>query len=242
MNYKCTISYRGTNYYGWAKQQNLPTIEKILNDTIYELFNVKAEINGSGRTDRYVHAIAQVFNLKSEKINLEPKQLMHALNSRLPSDIKIISCEAVKESFHARFNAKSKTYIYKLSSNPEENIFTNELVYQYNKPINLEKFTDFQKLIIGKHNFLSFSTSELADTVREIYDFRVWKNGDVYNFEITGNGFLRNMVRMIIGTFLNYLENKITLEDVKHYLDEPKKGQAIRKVNGCGLYLLKVVY
>lgn len=243
MNYKCTISYKGTNYYGWARQNQLPTIERILLDTFEELFGYEVALFGSGRTDRYVHALAQVFSVKHDELTIEPDQLMHALNSKLPKDIRITSCETAPDNFHARFHATAKTYIYKLSTHPNYNLFTDELVYQYNHELDYAKFEDFKALIIGKHNFLSFSTSEIQDTVREVTRFEIQKQpGDITNFVITGTGFLRNMVRMIVGTFLNYNEGRITLEDVQKYLDEPKKGQAIRKVNGCGLYLYNVEY
>lgn len=242
MNYKCTVSYKGSNYYGWAKQNELPTVEFTICNAFKELFGFDVNIYGSGRTDRYVHAIGQVFSVKHDEINMESEQLMQALNSKLPKDIRIIDCVTVDEKFHARFLAKEKTYIYKVSIHPTYNLFTEDLIYQYNRPIDFAKFNEFKEIIIGKHNFLSFSTSEIKDTVREVYEFNVEQNGDVVNFIIRGNGFLRNMVRMIVGCFLNYIEGRIDLEGIKNLIDNPKKGQAIRKVNGCGLYLYKVEY
>ena len=242
MNYKCVVSYKGTNYYGWAKQKDLPTIELMITNAFKDLFDINVTIFGSGRTDRYVHALAQVFSVKHKKLNLSASALMNALNAKLPEDIRILECTEVDEKFHARFSAKNKTYIYKLSTNSTSNLFLQDLIYQYNQPIDFDKFEQYKQKILGEHNFLSFSTSEIENTIREVYEFDYEIHNGVVNFKITGNGFLRNMVRMIIGCFLNYNEDKITLNDVQFYLDNPKKGQVIKKVNGCGLYLYKVEY
>ena len=242
MNYKCTVSYKGTNYYGWAKQKDLPTIELMISKAFKELFGLDVAIFGSGRTDRYVHALRQVFSVKNKKLNLEPSALQNALNAKLPDDIRIIDCCVVDDKFHARFAAKNKTYVYKLSTSTTKNLFLEDLIYQYNQPIDFTKFQEYRKLILGEHNFLSFSTSEIENTVRQVYSFDYEIHNEVVTFKINGNGFLRNMVRMIIGCFLNYNENKIQLSDIEYYLNNPKKGQAIRKVDGCGLYLYKVEY
>lgn len=243
MNYMCTVSYKGTNYYGWAKQNDtLPTVQLIIEQAFYELFNFKVNIFASGRTDRYVHALAQVFSVKHKHLNLEPQALMNALNSKLPEDIRIIQVEVKDEKFHARFSAKQKTYIYKLSTANYFNLFLADLVYQYQKPIDFQKFENYVQLILGEHNFLSFSTSEIENTIRTVQSFDYEVNGDIVTFKVTGNGFLRNMVRMLVGCFLNYNEGKINLEDIQDYLEHPFKGKVIRKVDGCGLYLYQVKY
>lgn len=243
MNYMCTVSYKGTNYYGWAKQNDsLPTVQLIIENAFYELFNFKVNIFASGRTDRYVHALGQVFSVKHKKLELEPNALMHALNSKLPEDIRILAVEAKDEKFHARFSAKQKTYIYKLSTANYFNLFLADLVYQYQKPIDFQKLDEYLSMVIGEHNFLSFSTSEIENTIRVIHSFTYEVQDHMITFKVTGNGFLRNMVRMLIGCFLNYNENKINLNDIQDYLDHPFKGKVIRKVDGCGLYLYKVEY
>ncbi|MDE5617274.1 MAG: tRNA pseudouridine(38-40) synthase TruA [Ureaplasma sp.] len=242
MNYKISISYRGTNYHGFAKQNNVPTIEQTLIDVFKELFNINVKIFGSGRTDRFVHAYEQIISINHPNLNLESNSLKNALNSKLPSDIKVNHVEIVDSNFHARFFAKNKTYIYKLNFDSNFDVFNQDLIYQYNKPIDFKKLNIFIEKIIGEHDFLSFSTSEIKDTIRTINSFEYVVENNLLIFSINGNGFLRNMVRMIIGCFLNYNEDIIGLKEIDDYFSNPKKGSVIRKEKGCGLYLYKVNY
>lgn len=242
MNYKLIISYNGTNYFGFAKQNNQVTIEQTLLDTFKELFNINVKLFGSGRTDKYVHAIKQVINVKHDKLNYEPQILLKAVNSKLPADIIVRECEVVSDKFHARFSAKNKTYLYKINMCSNFNVFEKDIVYQYNKNIDFDKLKKFSNIIKGEHNFLSFSTSELENTIRTIYDFSFKIKDEILEIKVVGNGFLRNMVRMLIGVFLDWNEGKINSSDIVSLLENPKKGAGIRKVNGCGLYLLEVSY
>lgn len=242
MNYKLIISYNGAKFYGFAKQINLRTVQGELENIILSLFGIKVCIFGSGRTDRYVHACNQVISFKSKDLNIDPSSLMHAINSKLENDIRILSCENVDDKFHARFSAKNKTYIYKINMNPNYNPIESEIIYQYNKKVELDNFSRYANMIIGEHNFLSFSTSEIQNTIRKINHFDYWIENDTLIFSINGNGFLRNMVRMIIGVYFDLIEKKITFEDIQKLFENPQKGKAIRKMNGCGLYLYKVNY
>ena len=242
MNYKLIISYNGTNYFGFAKQNNQVTIEQTLLNTFKELFNINVKLFGSGRTDKYVHAIKQVINVRHDKLNYEPNILLKALNSKLPTDIIVRECEIVSDKFHARFSAKNKTYLYKINMCSNFNVFEKDIVYQYNKNIDFDKLKKFSNIIKGEHNFLSFSTSELENTIRTIYDFSFEIKNEILEIKVVGNGFLRNMVRMLIGVFLDWNEGKINSSDIVSLLENPKKGAGIRKVNGCGLYLLEVSY
>ena len=242
MNYKLTIAYNGAKFYGFAKQKNLRTVQGLIENILNDLFGVQITIFGSGRTDRYVHALEQVISFKSKQINLDAQQLMNAINSRLDNDIHVLNCEIVDDKFHARFSAKSKTYIYKINVDKLFNPIESDIVYQYNNKVNLSMFEKYANRIIGTHNFLSFSTSEVDNTIRTIYDFRYFIDKNIITFYITGNGFLRNMVRMIIGVYFDLFEQKITFDEIEDYFKTPKKGKAIRKMNGCGLYLYKVNY
>lgn len=242
MNYKLTISYKGTNYSGFAKQVGVNTIEQTIIDTINDLFQIKVKLFASGRTDKYVHAYGQVINIKHENLAFEPPIILKALNAKLPSDIRVLECEAVDNKFHARFNAKHKTYQYLINLNSQFNIFEQEIVYQYNKDVDLKKLDLFLNLIKGQHNFLSFSTSELENTTREIFSTNYEIKDEILKITITGNGFLRNMVRMLVGAFLDYNEDKIDLNHLNQMFLEPKKGAAIRKAPGGGLYLMSVTY
>lgn len=242
MNYKLDITYKGTKYHGFAKQIGQLTIEQTILDSLKELFNLDIKLFASGRTDRYVHAVKQVINIRHKDLNISPEAIMNALNSKLPSDIKVLNCCKVDDDFHARFSAKNKTYIYLINLGFQFNIFEQDIVYQYNQNIDLLKLNEFISIIEGKHNFLSFSTSELDNTIRTIYKIEYSLDNNILLIKITGDGFLRNMVRMLVGSFLDYNENRTTIIDIKHLLDQPKKGAAIRKAPGCGLYLYDIEY
>lgn len=242
MNYKLDITYKGTNYYGFAKQIDQVTIEQTILDCLKELFNLDVKLFASGRTDRYVHAIKQVINIRHKELNLEPHAIMCALNAKLPSDIRVLTCNLVDDNFHARFSAKSKTYIYLMNLNFQFNVFEQDIIYQYNQGVDLDKLDEFIDLVKGEHNFLSFSTSELENTIRTIHNMEYSYNDNILLIKVQGDGFLRNMVRMLIGSFLDYNENKTDMMFLKNLFDNPKKGAAIRKAPGCGLYLYDVEY
>ncbi len=242
MNYKAIISYKGTNFHGWAIQNDVLTIQGFIEGILYDLFGYKIKINTSGRTDAYVHANEQVINFSHDKLNLKPKEILNALNSRLGNDIRVHKVQIVDNKFHARYSAIKKTYCYKINTNKKYNVHEHDIIYQYNKDIDLAKIRKILPLFIKKQDFLSFSTSTLENSIRTITDIKIKKNNDYIEIYITANGFLRNMVRMIVGSFLAYNENKIDIETIVDCFKNPKKGKIIYKAPGCGLYLYKVFY
>lgn len=242
MNYKLTISYKGTNFHGWAIQNDVLTIQGYLQNILYDLFNLKIKVIASGRTDAYVHADAQVINIKHDKLKINPNDLKNALNSRLSSDIRVIKTIFVNENFNARYDAIKKTYCYKINISKQYNVHESDIVFQYNRNIDVKKIKKIIPLFIKKQDFLSFSTSKIENTTREIYDIKIKKINNYIYFYITGNGFLRNMVRMIIGCFLAFNEDKISTENIIDCFKKPSKGKIIYKSPGCGLYLHKVFY
>jgi tRNA pseudouridine38-40 synthase len=159
----------------------------------------------------------------------------------LPDDIKIKSLKNVDPDFNARFSAKSKEYIYKINLD-KDNVFLNNYALLYIKPIDIKKIKECASFFVGVHNFLSFSISDIEDTVRTISTIKVIKKGKLIEIRVVGNGFLRGMVRMLIGAILDYNEDKKTKEDITKLLNNPKKGSSITKVRACGLYLNKVRY
>lgn len=243
MNYKLTISYNGSKYHGWAQQPNQRTIEGELLDAIAKLFNENTKINASGRTDTGVHAINQVINFNLNN-NVSPIELQKALNSKLDHDIRVINAEQASNNFHARFFAKTKTYMYIIDCHEVFNPIFESNFYQYNKPIDLEKIIKVSQNFIGTKNFLSFSTSEfpIDRCVRTIYNIDCQYKDDFLIIKICGNGFLRSMVRMIVGCILSYNDNKISEERIVELFNNPQKGGSGFKVPGCGLYLVGVEY
>lgn len=244
MNYILEISYNGSNYFGWAIQPNLKTINGTLHKTIKFLFNDEFVVHSSSRTDKGVHAIQQVINLKFKTLSIAPEILMRAINSQLPYDIRIRKCFFAKTSFNIQYATKEKTYKYFINTNEIFDPIFQDNFYQYNKLIDVEKIKSIIHLFVGEKNFLSFSTSEfkLEDCIRKILEININKKGDYVIFEIRGNGFLRNMVRMIVGTLLAFSENKISINDIKDCFENPMKGKSKYKAPACGLYLYGVEY
>lgn len=245
MNYKVHIQYDGTNFFGWAKQPNKRTvqeeIEKILSNTLQQ--NIK--IIGSGRTDRGVHAMNQVFNFRIVDKDYEPEVIFRILSSKLPKDINVLFVDVVEDFFHAQHSAKSKTYEYFISF--KNHSFFNRL-YQWEIDFNFEvdfvikRINEALSFFLGKHDFLSFSTSELEETIREIYFANAILKKNKIIICINGNGFLKNMVRMIVATCVDYAVNKINLNKIQELLNFPKKGSSIKKAPPQGLFLKTVFY
>lgn len=241
MTYKLKISYDGSFFHGYAKQkdENLITVQSELEKYLSLFFNTKISTFGSGRTDKYVHAIDQTVSFKCDS-DYEPKSIQNFLNSKL-TNIYVNSIEKVPNSFHARFSIKSKTYMYVINTG-EFDVFRQRYEYQYNKHIDIKKCEDIINLFIGTKDFLSFSTSKLENTTRTIRWIRVIKKKKKIYIFINGEGFLRNMVRMIVGIILTYCENKISYQEILDLFNNPKKGSAVIKVPGCGLYLYRTIY
>lgn len=227
--YKITLSYLGTNYHGWQMQTSTEqtihgqlaiVLKKLCKDDSFSLL-------GSGRTDAGVHAIAQVARLMLP-IDLPPTNLIKAMNSHLPKDIRLTFAEKIHESFHPINDVKEKTYAYFFTNNAEKNIFFAETMANISAPLNLEKIKKAAKLFVGKHDFLHFHTtgSDAASTVREIFsiDFFEHKLKDgpsyfpqsytYYELRFTGSGFLKQMVRLLVGTLWAHAQDKITEEDI----------------------------
>lgn len=240
--YKVKVSYDGLNYHGWAKQKDssIRTIQQEIENILTEITNEKINIYASGRTDKYVHAIDQCFHFKTN-YSLDKSILFKQMKSKQPKDIYFKSIKQVDEKFHSRFCIKYKIYMYKINIG-DFDLFERNYALQYNKNININELRKVSKLFIGEKDFLSFSTSETSNNIRTIEYIKINKKDNHIFIYIKGNGFLRSMVRMIVGAMLNYIDKKISLEDIQDMFDNPKKGKSEKKVDGGGLYLYKTVY
>lgn len=241
--YKAILSYNGSNYHGWAKQPGQKTIQGVLENTIYKVLNQKVKVYAAGRTDAGVNALGQVIHFDLE-INIKPKQIMESLNKALPYDIRLNKVKKANKNFNARFGAKNKIYIYSINTSNINDAVESNHIYQYNKPINISLLKRSNKVFLGKHNFLSFSTDERSgeSLERQILSISIRKNKDIVKIAIKGTGFLRSQVRMMVGSMLALNENKVTLTQIKYLLNNPKKGQAVYKAPACGLCLYKIKY
>lgn len=240
MTYKLNVCYDGSFFCGYAKQKgDVLTIQQEIEEKLSIIFSSNINVVASGRTDKYVHALDQTISFKS-KTEINPENIKKFLNSNL-KNIYIKHIEIKNDNFNARFSIKSKTYMYVINTG-EFDLFRQRYEYQLNEEINIHKSKEILDLFVGEKNFLSFSTSSLENTIRKINRIKIIKkNKKIYIF-INGNGFLRNMVRMIVSTIINYCKSIVTYDNILNLFKNPKKGSAIYKAPGCGLYLYKTIY
>lgn len=242
MRIRCIISYNGTMYYGFQKQnkKEMNSIQNEIEKVLSKIFNREIIIHASGRTDRGVHALGQVIHFDvDEEVDLY--RLRYSINCMLPKDIYFKKMEIVDEEFHSRFSAKSKTYRYIINTN-ERNVILNNLVYNFSRKLDLDKIKEGMKIFLGTHSFHNFCTNNEGDYIRNIYSFNLEEKDGYLIFDITGNGFRRYMVRMIIGTLIEIGLGNISTNEVKEVL-ETKENRTVRyKAPGEGLYLVSVNY
>lgn len=236
------LSYLGTNYAGWQRQDNALGIQEVIENAFQELTGKQIEIFASGRTDAGVHAIEQCFSCKTDFADI--KKLPLALNSKLPYDIRILWAKEVNGDFHARYSAHRKTYIYRVKVGNIESPFDTDRVAYIPYNLSLEKMQEASKYLIGEHNFQAFcsSGSSVPDFTRTIYNFDIKKDGDLYTFEICGNGFLYNMVRILAGTMVDVGRGKIAPQRISKILDSKDRSNAGKTMPAKGLMLKKVEY
>ena len=238
-----TIQYRGENYCGFQKQPTEKTIQGELEKALSEVFKQNVEIFASGRTDAGVHAINQTAHFEVDT-TIPAGSIPFAVNIILPDDIKVLSCKEVPADFHARFNVRKKTYEYKMYVSEHILPLLDTNHYQLKKQPDFNKMKDAAKVLLGKHNFKSFASSgnQTKDFVRHIYDIKLSQKERVLTIEISGNGFLYNMVRIIVGTLLEVGYGRKTVEDVKKALDAEDRRLAGFLVPAKALYLKEVKY
>lgn len=240
---KLIISYDGTNYCGWQVQINGITVEEVINRELSRMLGEDIAVIGASRTDSGVHALGNVavFDTFSK---IPPEKMCFALNQRLPDDIRIQdSCE-VPLGFHPRYCDSTKTYEYKILNrrfdNPVMRLYTH-FVYM---PLDYEKMQEAAKYLVGEHDFKSFCSArtQVTDTVRTIYSLDVSKEDDIIKIRISGNGFLYNMVRIIVGTLIKVGLKVYPPEYVKEILEACDRNVAGPKAPAKGLTLIGIVY
>jgi len=242
MRYFGVVSYFGTNYIGWQAQSNKKGVEDKIEKILSHILNTKINIIGSGRTDKGVHAYGQTFHFDVDKEIKDIKHLLYALNRLLPLDIKVRSLKKVDDEFHARFSAKKKEYIYKIYTGKEIPFFyqTHQIIYI---PLDINLLKKASKVFVGKHNFQNLTSKEIDDKnfIREIYSINVKQNKDEILITLIGNGFMRYMVRDIVGEMIEVATKRKELKDLKKLFSKERK-ITNHKADAQGLYLNKVYY
>lgn len=240
---KLEIAYDGTNYCGWQTQPNGRAVEEIINNKLSLLFNEDIEVIGASRTDSGVHALANVAVFDTDA-RMPAAKIAFALNQRLPESIVIQSSVEVPLDFHPRYCYSTKTYEYKILNCrfecPTKRLYTH-FMYQN---LNVEAMQEAAKYIVGEHDFKSFCSckTRVVSTVRTVYSLEVNKNDDIISIKICGNGFLYNMVRIIVGTLIKVGQEIYKPEDIKDIICAKDRAAAGPKAPAKGLTLVKIDY
>lgn len=245
--FKIYLEYNGTNYAGWQKQKNAKTIQGVLIDTAKKIFqNVKGEnkfidLQGSGRTDKGVHAYIQVAHLECETM-LAPEILKLKMNDELPSDINILEIEKAGKNFHARHSAKSREYIYRISK--RRTAFEKKFVWWIKDKLDVEKMKSVCNLFIGMHDFQSFSDKLEGDLSTKVLinELEVTENKDLIFIRIKASHFLWKMVRRIVGVLVEVGRNNLSEKDIKKFLNSYSEIPSKFTAPPSGLFLLNVGY
>ena len=237
------IEYDGTDYCGWQIQPNGDTVQEEIELAIEKVTGVRSQVCGSGRTDSGVHAAGQVAHFDTNS-SIPPEKFAAAINAVLPNDIKIKRSKQADENFHARFSAKKKTYVYKMYVGEFVSPLKDRYALHIPYKLNVENMQKAANMLIGEHDFKCFlaSNSDVKDTVRTIYRSQITFNGDDIEYTVTGNGFLYNMVRIIVGTLLKVGEGKMAPEELNEILSSGDRTKAGATVPARGLTLLSVEY
>ncbi len=241
-NIKLTIQYNGQNYCGWQKQNDSLGIQGTIEKAIYDITKEKVKIIGSGRTDAGVHALGQVANFNTD-CDIPIEKIPNALNSKLPKDISIIAAEEKDIDFHSRYCAKGKRYRYIIYNNSYRTPIYNNISYFVKYDLDIEKMKKEAKALVGTYDFKGFmsSGSSVKDTVRTIYDIQIFNQDDLTIIEVEGNGFLYNMVRILVGTLVDIGRGRIET-DMLSIIKSKSRSMAGHTAPAHGLFLKKVDY
>jgi len=249
MNYRLLIQYDGTDFRGWQIQSGQRTVQGELTRVLSLLEGAQVNVHGSGRTDTGVHAEGQVASVKLQR-EFTPEKLRNAVNGNLDGDVRILLAEVAPDEFHARFSAISKTYRYQVVLGPVMSPFRRRYAAQEARPLDFEAVRRASQLFVGEHDWTAFSAadSESGSRVRQIESVDVTKSRDeaarcdLVSFTITANGFLRYMVRSIVGTLLAVGRHEIDQPTVSQAIQGGERNLAGSTAPARGLTLLRVRY
>ena len=242
-NLRLDLCYDGTRYRGWQRLASMEnTIQQKLETALSRILGEPIEVTGSGRTDAGTHAIGQVANFHCSS-TMPCEEILSQLRRYLPEDIGIYSCRNVSERFHARLNAKTKTYRYRLWNSESPCVFDRKYVCVDTRAVDLKRMRGAAELFLGEHDFSAFCANKnmKKSTVRYIHRLDVERTGNELAFTVTGNGFLHHMVRILVGTLLEVGRGERTLESIPN-LFGAQRADSGELMPACGLCLMEVTY
>lgn len=240
---KLTVAYDGTDYCGWQIQPNGITVEEVLNRNLSELTGEEIAVTGASRTDSGVHAQGNVAVFDSDT-TIPPERIAYAVNRKLPEDIVVIRSEEVPGDWHPRYQETEKTYEYHILNREMPDPVRRRDTYFVSYPLDLEAMRRAAVYLKGEHDFRSFCNvhTDVQDTVRTIYDLDIIRSGDLVTVRIRGNGFLYNMVRIIVGTLVRVGRGFYSPGQVKEILEAKERTSAGVTAPPQGLVLVKIDY
>lgn len=239
-----TIEYDGSEFHGWQIQPNLKTVQGTIEKELSKLFRVPVELNGTSRTDAGVHAFGQRATFAGD-FGIPTERILFAANNVLPGSIRISKVAEVPEQFHARFDAKSKTYRYVIHNTQHRNVFDRNYCWYVGPTLDVSAMQKAASHFVGTHDFKSCQATggpEKQSTVRTVMDLQVKKQGEQVIIEITGDGFLYNMVRIIVGTLVQVGLGRIKPDRIEEILQSKDRARAGPTAPPQGLYLVQVYY
>lgn len=240
MRYKITLSYDGTNYCGWQSQLNGKSIQDALERAVFSLFGETARVTGSGRTDAGVHALGQVAHFDCDKV-LPIKNVVGGLNAYLPRDIRVLGAEQVADWFDARKSVKRKTYMYVMYTGERLPVY-NDRAACVGEMLDIDAMTAQAQKLVGTHDFATFMAANggAKTSTRTVYDAHLERDGNIIKFFITANGFLYNMVRIIVAQLIKIGRGEGV--DIAELIEKRDRACAKEIAEACGLYMYKVEY
>ncbi|MGP1910363.1 tRNA pseudouridine(38-40) synthase TruA [Metabacillus sp. JX24] len=244
MRVKCTVSYDGTGFSGFQIQPGQRTVQGEIEKGLKKLHKgQEVKVFASGRTDAGVHAIGQVLHFDTE-IYIPENRWPNALNSLLPGDVAIQAASFTEDDFHARYHVRAKEYRYKVSRSEVRDVFSRNYAYHYPYKLDYVKMREAIKFLIGTHDFTSFCSAKTdkEDRIRTLYDIEFYEEDDVLTFRFVGDGFLYNMVRILVGTLMNAGRGVLDPYRIPDILKARDRSMNGKTAPGSGLYLWKVYY
>ena len=258
-NYLLTIEYDGSRFHGWQEQPGLRTVQGELQDALSKVLGEEITVAGTSRTDAGVHALGQCcsfmgdFGIPTEKIMLAVNNMLSSGRTgggTMPGDIRIIGCREMPLDFHPRFDCRGKTYMYVINPG-SPNIFRRNYCYYVDGPLNLEAMKEAAKYIEGTHDFVCFQSAggtPRESTVRTIYSLEIdgsYEGGELSSdiiIKVTGDGFLYNMVRIIVGTLVEVGQGRRSPESIKEAIEAKDRTLAGHTAPPCGLFLSRIYF
>ncbi len=243
-NLLVTISYDGKNFHGWQIQQNALTVQEVFQKCLEKIIGEDFDVKGCSRTDSGVHANMYCISVKTTH-PIEPLRLKAALNRWLPKTVAVLDCTEVGIDFHARYSCISKEYIYKIWNSEVRNPFLDGYALHYRYKIDEKMLDCAAQAYVGKHDFTSFCTidsREKGDMTRNVKYFSVTRDGNLVTIKVEADGFLYNMVRIMVGTLLRVQQGKIPADGISDIIEKKNRKFAGPTAQACGLYLNRVNY